>query len=224
LGILPEITGTSKIMEIEKVLKSRLLPAVVLDNAEQALPLAEALLKGGLNVIEITLRTPAALAGIRLVKQRFPEMVLGAGTLLTADQVAASVDAGAIFGVAPGLDSDVVAAAQRQGMALIPGVMTPTEICQALKMNCKVLKFFPAATAGGVKMLGALAGPFAHAGVKFVPTGGIHAQNMCEYLALPEVTAVGGSWMVTKALVSQGKWSEIETLTREACKLALSAR
>ena len=205
---------------MNKVLAKRLLPAVVIDKAELAVPLAEALLRAGLNVVEITFRTAAAEEAIRNIAKRFPEMVLGAGTLLTADQVARAAGAGATFGVAPGLNQAVVTEAQRRGMAMIPGVMTPTEVDRAIGLGCQVLKFFPADAAGGVKMLKALAGPFAHTGVKFVPTGGIDAKNMAEYLALPVVAAVGGSWMVEKSLIASQNWAQIEKLSREALAAA----
>lgn len=205
---------------MKNVLAKRLLPAVVIDQADLAAPLAETLLRAGLNVIEITFRTAAAEEAIRNVAKRFPEMVLGAGTLLTADQVARAAGAGATFGVAPGLNEAVAAEAKRCGMTMIPGVMTPTEVDRAIGLGCQVLKFFPADAAGGIKMLKALAGPFAHTGVKFVPTGGIDARNMGEYLALPVVAAVGGSWMVEKSLIASQNWAQIEKLTREALAAA----
>ena len=205
---------------MDKVLAKRLLPAVVIEDAELALPLGEALLAGGLNVIEITFRTAAAAAAIRKIAQRLPEMVLGAGTLLTAEQVSQARDAGATFGVAPGLSEGVMRAAQKCGLAMIPGVVTPTEISRALELGCKVLKFFPADASGGVKTIRALGGAFGHAGVRLVPTGGIDAKNLRDYLALPVVAAVGGSWMVEKKLISAKDWKQIEVLTREAVALA----
>ncbi len=205
---------------MEKILAKRLLPAVALENAELAVPLAEALLKAGLNVIEVTFRTPAAAQSIRNIAQRFPEMCLGAGTLLNVEQVGQAADAGATFGVAPGLNEAVLLAARRRGMAMIPGVLTPTEVDRAIGVGCKVLKFFPADASGGIKMLKALAGPFEHTGVKFVPTGGINEKNLRDYLALPVVAAVGGTWMVEKSLIAGRDWARIESLTREALALA----
>jgi 2-dehydro-3-deoxyphosphogluconate aldolase/(4S)-4-hydroxy-2-oxoglutarate aldolase len=201
---------------MDKVLSKRLLPAVVIEDAELAIPLSEALLAAGLPVIEITFRTKAAEAAIRNVAQRFPEMVLGAGTLLTPDQVSRARDAGATFGVAPGLSESVVRRAQECGLQIIPGVVTATEVTRALELGCQVLKFFPADACGGVKAIKALGGAFGHAGVRFVPTGGIDTKNLREYLALPIVAAVGGSWMVEKALIASKNWQQIETLTREA--------
>jgi 2-dehydro-3-deoxyphosphogluconate aldolase/(4S)-4-hydroxy-2-oxoglutarate aldolase len=198
----------------------RLLPAVVIEDAELAAPLAEALLAAGLPVIEITFRTQAAEAAIRNVAKRFPEMKLGAGTLLTPDQVARARDAGATFGVAPGLSESVVRRAQECGLQMIPGVATPTEVTRALELGCQVLKFFPADAFGGVKAIKAIGGAFGHTGVRFLPTGGIDAKNLREYLALPIVAAVGGSWMVEKSLIAAKNWKQIEDLTREAVAAA----
>jgi 2-dehydro-3-deoxyphosphogluconate aldolase/(4S)-4-hydroxy-2-oxoglutarate aldolase len=205
---------------MDKTLAKRLLPAVVIDDAELAVPLSEALLAAGLPVIEITFRTQAAEAAIRNVAKRLPEMILGAGTLLTPDQVSRARDAGATFGVAPGLSEAVVLRAQACGLQMIPGVVTPTEISRALELGCKVLKFFPADAFGGAKAIKAIGGAFGHTGVRFVPTGGIDAKNLREYLALPIVAAVGGSWMVEKSLIASKNWQQIETLTREAVAAA----
>jgi len=203
-----------------QVLAKRLLPAVVIEQADLAIPLCEALLTAGLNVIEVTFRTAAAEEAIRNIAQRFPEMVLGAGTLLTVEQVSRARDAGAIFGVAPGLSDNVLRRAQECGLAMIPGVVTPTEISRALDLGCRVLKFFPAEASGGVQALQALAGAFGHTGVRFVPTGGIDSKNLRDYLALPTVAAVGGSWMVSRQLIAAKSWKTIETLAGEAVAAA----
>jgi len=171
-------------------------------------------------VMEITFRTAAAEAAIRDIAGRFPAMCVGAGTLLTVEQVERARGAGAQFGVAPGLNPKIVRAAQQAGLAMVPGVMTPTELEAAMDLGCRTLKFFPAEAAGGVKMLKALSGPYGHTGVKFIPTGGIDAKNMRDYLALPAVAAIGGSWMVEKKLIAEARWSEIESLTREALATA----
>ncbi|NLL83629.1 MAG: bifunctional 4-hydroxy-2-oxoglutarate aldolase/2-dehydro-3-deoxy-phosphogluconate aldolase [Lentisphaerae bacterium] len=206
--------------KLEKALLQRIVPVVVIESEAQAEPLAEALLRGGLPIMEVTFRTAAAAGAIRRVAAKFPEMCVGAGTLLTADQVAGAVDAGAVFGVAPGFNFDNVKVAQERGLPFMPGVMTPSEIEAALALGLRTLKFFPAEAAGGAAMLKALAGPYAHTGVKFVPTGGVSARNMADYLALPVVAAIGGSWMVEKSLISGGRWDEIERLTREALAAA----
>jgi len=205
---------------MEQALAKRIVPVVVLDRAEQAEPLAEALLRGGLAVMEITFRTAAAAEAIRRIATRYPEICVGAGTLLTAEQIARAVDAGATFGLAPGFNPANVKRAQELGLPFVPGVMTPSEIEAAMALGLKTLKFFPAEAAGGAAVLKALAGPYAHTGVRFVPTGGISAKNMAGYLALPSVAAIGGSWMVEKALVNEGRWDEVERLTREALAAA----
>jgi len=207
-------------MDASKVFAKKIVPAVILEQAELALPLAEALLKAGMNVIEVTFRTPAAAEAIRGIARRFPEMMVGAGTLLTADQVRQAADAGAVFGVAPGLSAPVVSAAQERGLAMVPGVATASEIMEGLDLGCTVLKFFPAEAAGGVNALKALSGAFAHTGVRFLPTGGIGPKNMRDYLALPIVAGVGGSWMVEKKLIAARDWQQIEALTREALAVA----
>jgi len=209
---------------MEQVLARRLLPAVVIEQADLAIPLCEALLAAELNVIEVTFRTAAAEEAIRHIAQRFPEMILGAGTLLSVEQVSRARDAGAIFGVAPGLSEAVLRGARKCGLTLIPGAVTPTEISRALELGCSVLKFFPADANGGVKTLHALAGAFGHTGVRFVPTGGIDGRNLRDYLELPVVAAVGGSWMVARQLIAAKNWKMIETLAREALAAANEVR
>ena len=169
--------------------------------------------------MEITFRTAAAAESIRRIRQEVPQMAIGAGTLLTPDNVKAAVDAGAQFGVSPGLNEIVLAAAGKNWMPFFPGVLTPTEVDRALNLGCKYLKFFPAEPAGGAAMLKALVAPFAHTGVKFLPTGGINTAALPDYLALPQVAAVGGSWMAEKKLVAEKAWSKITALTAEALKV-----
>jgi 2-dehydro-3-deoxyphosphogluconate aldolase/(4S)-4-hydroxy-2-oxoglutarate aldolase len=188
----------------------------VVDSVEDAVPLARALAEGGLPVIEITLRTPCALDCIRAICGGCPEVLVGAGTVLEPSQLMAALEAGARFGVSPGLNPEVVRAALSQQLPFIPGVMTPSEIEQALGLGCRLLKFFPADAAGGVKMLKALAGPYEPAGARFVPLGGVSVSNMAEYLAVPVVAAVGGSWVCERKLVREKKWAEITALTATA--------
>ncbi|RYD17734.1 MAG: bifunctional 4-hydroxy-2-oxoglutarate aldolase/2-dehydro-3-deoxy-phosphogluconate aldolase [Verrucomicrobiaceae bacterium] len=209
---------------IDRILAKRIVPVVVLDHVESAEPLAEALLEGGLDIMEITFRTAAAEESIRRIAARFPEILLGAGTLLEKEQILRAKDAGAVFGLAPGLNPATIAAAGEAGLQFSPGVMTPSDVEQALSLGCKLLKFFPAEVAGGVDMLKALAGPYGHTGVKFIPTGGVSSGNLSAYLKLPVVAAIGGSWMVDKQLVNGGKWSEITRITREALAAAAEAR
>ena len=205
---------------INRILAKRIVPVVVIDQPDAAEPLAEALLAGGLDVIEVTFRTAAAEEAIRRIAARFPQILLGAGTLLSVEQVRQARAAGAVFGVAPGLNKLVVRAAQGCGLLFAPGVMTPTEVERALGLGCKLLKFFPAAAAGGPALLKALAGPYAHTGVKFIPTGGIHAGNLRDYLALPVVAAVGGSWMVDPKLIAAGDWAQVTARAAEAVAAA----
>ncbi len=209
---------------INRILAKRIVPVVVLDHAESAEPLAEALLEGGLDIMEITFRTAAAEESIRRIAARFPEILLGAGTLLEDDQVSRAKDAGAVFGLAPGLNPRTVAKAAAVGLQFSPGVMTPSEVEQALVLGCSLLKFFPAEAAGGTAMLKSLAGPYGHTGVKFIPTGGVTAGNLADYLKLPVVAAIGGSWMVDKQLVNEGRWNEITRLTCDALAAAAAAR
>ncbi len=208
---------------LERIAARKIVPVVVLDDVDHAEPLAEALLAGGLDVMEVTFRTRAAPEAIRRIARRFPEILLGAGTLLEPGQVGQARDAGAVFGLAPGLNEPVVAAAARLGMVFTPGVMTPSEIDRALGLGCKLLKFFPAENAGGARMLAAQAAPFAHTGVRFVPTGGITAGNLADYLHLPVVAAVGGSWMVDRKLVAAGDFAEVTRRTKEALATAAAA-
>ena len=207
-------------MNTESFLAQRLLCVAVIDRTDDAVPLAEALLAGGLKVIEVTFRTAGAAESIRRIRQGVPRIVIGAGTLLTADNVRQAVDAGAQFGVSPGLTEAVSAAAQAAQLPLFPGVVTPSEIMRALDLGWKHLKFFPAETFGGVNALKALAGPFGHTGVKFIPTGGITAATLPNYLAVPQVAAIGGSWMAERKLVAEQAWGKITALTAEAVEAA----
>jgi len=211
-------------MNTESILKQRLICVAVIDQPDDAVPLAGALLAGGLNVMEVTFRTSTAAESIKRIRQGLPGMCIGAGTLLTAEQVQRAVDAGAQFGVSPGLNELVLATAGKNKIPFFPGVMTPTEVDRALNLGWKHLKFFPAEAAGGVAMLKALAGPFAHTGVQFVPTGGINAANLANYLAVPQVAAVGGSWMAERKLVTEKAWSKITALTAEAMKIIAQAK
>ena len=190
----------------------RLLPVVVLDDENHAEPLAEALLAAGLDVIELTLRTPAALGGIRRIRERFPEMHVGAGTVLDPEVVPQLADLGVEFAVAPGLNAAVIQATQRVGMQIFPGVTSPTEIEMARALGVETLKFFPAEPLGGVSMLKALIGPYGHTGIRFVPTGGIDAEKAVGYAKLDAVAAIGGSWFVKGALLKEGRFDEVERL------------
>lgn len=205
---------------MQKILDRRVVPVAVIDRVADAVPLAEALRRGGLDLIEVTFRTPAAADAIRAIRKAFPDMLVGAGTVLTEQQVESARDAGAAFAVAPGLNETTVRKALALKLPFVPGIMTPSEVERALALGCSLLKFFPAEPAGGVKMLKALAGPFGHTGVRFIPLGGVSPDNAASYLALPLVAAVGGTWIAEKKLVSAGRWDEIAALAGAAARLA----
>lgn len=201
---------------LNELLKRPVIPVIVIDDANDAVPLAEALLAGGMDVIEVTFRTAAAPEAIERVRNAFPEMLVGAGTVVTPEQAQRAIDCGVSFGLAPGLNPNTVKFFQERDTLFIPGVMTPSEIEQGLALGCKMLKFFPAGAAGGVTMLKNLCAPYGFSGVRFCPTGGVSLDNMMDYLSLPMVSAVGGSWLATKAQIADGDWSAITAQVREA--------
>ncbi|MBR6405883.1 MAG: bifunctional 4-hydroxy-2-oxoglutarate aldolase/2-dehydro-3-deoxy-phosphogluconate aldolase [Lachnospiraceae bacterium] len=207
----------------ELIRKTGIVPVVVLDDAKDAEPLAEALIRGGLPCAEVTFRTAAAEESIRRMTEKFPEMLVGAGTVLTTEQVDRAVAAGAKFIVAPGLNPVTVKYCLEKGIPVFPGVLTPSEIEQALSLGLQVVKFFPAEPSGGLKMIQAIAA--AYVGLKFMPTGGINAKNVGEYLADEKhILACGGSWMVKKDLIAAGEFGKIEEMAREAAALVKEYR
>jgi 2-dehydro-3-deoxyphosphogluconate aldolase/(4S)-4-hydroxy-2-oxoglutarate aldolase len=206
----------------ERIEKCGIVPVIKLEKVEQARVLGRALLEGGLLVAEVTFRSAAAPGAIALLRKEFPELLVGAGTVLTVDQVEAAISAGAAFAVTPGFNPRIVDACIAKGLPIMPGINSPSQIELALERGIGLLKFFPAEASGGVKMLKALHGPYADA--RFVPTGGIDVSNLASYLALPYVAAVGGSWMVKDNLVASGAVSELSALCREAVSIARSAR
>jgi 2-dehydro-3-deoxyphosphogluconate aldolase/(4S)-4-hydroxy-2-oxoglutarate aldolase len=214
-------TSSSEVQE--QLTRRRVVPIAVIDSLEDAVPLARALAQGGLPVIEITLRTPCALDCIRAIRKECPDVLVGAGTILDPAQVKEAIKAGAQFGVSPGLNAEVVGSALVEDLLFIPGVMTPSEVETALGLGCRLLKFFPAEVAGGVKMLKAMAGPYEVTAVQFIPLGGVSAANMSEYLALPIVAAVGGSWMCERKLVREKKWTELAPIAAAAVAKAAAA-
>lgn len=201
---------------LETLAIHRIVPVVVLDNAADAGPLAEALVGGGLPVAEVTFRTAAAVEAIGIMAAR-GDVIVGAGTVLTPAQVDQAVDAGATYIVSPGTSAAVVERAQQRGVPVLPGAVTATEIQAALALGLDTVKFFPAGTSGGPAAIKALAAPFG--GVKFVPTGGVGLANLAEYLAIPAVAAVGGSWMVPAAAIRAGDFDTVRRLTAEAVAL-----
>ncbi len=207
-------------MDIVKTLGGAgIIPVIVIEDEAQAVPLARALVKGGLPVLEVTFRTAAAAGAIAKIRAEVPEAVVGAGTLLTVAQLEAAIAAGAAFGVAPGFDPAVVGAANAKGFPFCPGIATASELSQALTAGMKMVKFFPAEAAGGVKMIKNLLGAFRFTGVKFMPTGGVNAANVGEYLAVPEIVCCGGTWIVPKDALASGDWDRIEKLAAEASAL-----
>ena len=199
------------------------IPVIVIDDVADAKPLANALLEGGLNIIEVTFRTAAAAGAIESIANAFPEMLVGAGTVVTLEQAKIAVDSGSKFGLAPGTDSETIAYFKARDIPFIPGIMTPSDIQAAIKAGCEHLKFFPAGAAGGPKLLKAMAAPYANLGVKFCPTGGVSFDNMNEYLSIPEVFAIGGSWLATKAQIANKDWSAITAQVKEALAKAAQA-
>jgi 2-dehydro-3-deoxyphosphogluconate aldolase/(4S)-4-hydroxy-2-oxoglutarate aldolase len=198
------------------------IPVITIQDVANAEPLAQALRAGGLPCAEITFRTPAAEAAIQSIASSFPEMFVGAGTVLTVSQAEAAVAAGAKFIVTPGFDAVVVDWCLGQGIPIIPGVMTPTEINMGLNKGLSLLKFFPAETAGGISALKAICAPYV--GIRFIPTGGITSANLPDYLRLPAVHACGGSWIATDQMISSGEFGRIQQLAVEAVEIVKQAR
>jgi 2-dehydro-3-deoxyphosphogluconate aldolase/(4S)-4-hydroxy-2-oxoglutarate aldolase len=194
-----------------------IIPVIVLNKVSQAEPLGEALLAGGLPVAEITFRSDAALEGIRIMVKRYPQMMIGAGTVLNIEQAKAAVGAGASFLVAPGFNPKVVDYCIENNIIIYPGISGTGDIEQALSRGLDVLKFFPAEALGGVAMLKALSGPYQS--LKFIPTGGVDLNNIHSYLALPQVVACGGSWLVSKSALSSGNYAEITATIRESLRV-----
>lgn len=194
--------------------QSKVLPVIVLQSAEEAVPLANAMLEGGIDVLEITLRSKAGLPAIEAIAKALPEVAVGAGTVLSAADLRAARDAGAQFALSPGATPDLLQAGQTTGIPFVPGVMTPSEVLSALSAGFELLKLFPAAQAGGLGMLRALAGPFPQ--LRFCPTGGITLENFVAFLALPNVSIVGGSWLTPASMVQSKDWAGLQRLAQQA--------
>ena len=202
--------------------KCMIVPVVVLENAKDAKPLGEALCNGGLPCAEVTFRTEAAEESIRIMSESFPEMLVGAGTVLTTEQVDRAVNAGAKFIVSPGFDEEIVDYCLEKGITVLPGCATPSEVAKAVKRELEVVKFSPAEQAGGVRVIKAMAAPYTM--VKFMPTGGINPENVKDYLAFNKIFACGGSWMVKNTLVENQEFDKICELSKEAVTIAKSIR
>ena len=205
-----------------RLARAGVVPVVVLEHAKDAVPTAKAMVAGGIDVMEITFRTAAAADSIKAVSENCPEMLVGAGTVITLEQCKKAVESGAKFIVAPGFDEEVVRWCVENHVPVTPGCVTPTEIMAAMKLGIQIIKFFPAGVYGGLSAMKALSGPFG--GIKFIPTGGVNAQNLAEYLAAPFIHAVGGSWVCPKADISAGNFEKITALCREAHATVTEAR
>lgn len=203
-----------------KLAACRVIPVVAIDSVDAAVGLADALIAGGLPVAEITFRTAAAAEVIKTLSRERPQLLVGAGTVLTPEHAREAKACGAAFAVSPGFNPNVVKAAQACGLPFAPGIMTPSDIEGALTLGLRVLKFFPAGAAGGLKMLKSIAAPYAHLGVRFIPTGGVNPDNLQAYLADPAVLAAGGTWLAGKDAINAGDWPSITAACAAACRLA----
>lgn len=208
----------------EQLEAAGVVAVLMIDDVETAVPLAQALLSGGVTAMELTLRTPVALDALRAIRRDVPEMLAGIGTILTPDQVTETVAAGGTFGVSPGLNPRVVKAAQAAGLPFAPGVCTPSDVEAALELGCRSLKFFPCEPSGGLPYLKSMAAPFAHLGVRFIPLGGVNAENMATYLSSEQILAVGGSWLAPKPLIKNRDFKAIEAQAAEAKAVVDSIR
>lgn len=211
---IPEQALSAEIAK--KIDDAGIVAVLIVDEVKHAVPLAKALLQGGVNTIELTLRTPAALDAAKAIKKEVSEITLGFGTVLTTDQVKAVVDAGADFAVAPGCNPKIIAEARKQGLSFAPGIMTPTDIEIAVEHGCHVLKFFPAETSGGLKHLDSMSAPYQHLGLRFIPLGGLNIGNSRTYLESPIITAIGGSWVAKRPEIQNENW---EAITRNALEI-----
>jgi 2-dehydro-3-deoxyphosphogluconate aldolase/(4S)-4-hydroxy-2-oxoglutarate aldolase len=207
---------------LKKLGEIGIVPVVVLDDAKDAEPLGKALMEGGLPCAEVTFRTAAAEESIRIMSEKFPEMLVGAGTVLTIDQANRAIDAGAKFIVAPGLNPKIVQYCIDRGVPVCPGTCTPSDVERALELGLDTVKFFPAEPSGGVKFIKAVAAPYTS--LKFMPTGGVNAGNVRDYLAYDRILCCGGSWMVKGSLIDNGEFDKIRDLTAEAAAIVKEIR
>lgn len=208
----------------ERLEKSGVAAVLVVDEVADAVPLAEALLAGGIDVMELTLRTEAGLAALAEIRAKVPEMIAGAGTVLTVEQLRAVHQAGASFAVAPGTNARVLAEAAKLDFSFAPGICTPSDIEHALEFNCRLLKFFPAEPSGGLSFLKSMAAPYAHLGLKYVPLGGLNAGNMASYLGEPSVAALGGSWIAPRPTIQKKDWKSITETAAAAAETVAKVR
>lgn len=208
----------------QRIARERIIAVLRVENAREGLKTVEALVGGGINAIELTLRTDGAFEAIGAVREAFPDLLLGVGTVLTEEQVKRTAAAGADFAVAPGLNADVVRAARAVDLPFGPGVVTPSEIEAAIALGCRILKFFPAETSGGLKHLKSMAAPYAHMNISFIPLGGLSLENMGQWLASPLICAIGGSWLAPPDTIASENWAQIEANAAAAVQTAAVAR
>ncbi|SMP41391.1 2-dehydro-3-deoxyphosphogluconate aldolase / (4S)-4-hydroxy-2-oxoglutarate aldolase [Neorhodopirellula lusitana] len=194
---------------IGRLRKSGVVAGFSVEKVEHAVPLAKALLAGGIDVIELTLRTPAGMDAVKAIRAGVPEMLVGVGTILDPETAREVKAAGADFGVSPGMNPKVIRAAQEAGLPFAPGIATPSDLEAAIELGCRFVKFFPAEACGGIKYLRSMAAPYQHLGIEYFPLGGVNAENMMAYLAEANVPAVGGSWIVDQSLVNEENWAGI---------------
>jgi 2-dehydro-3-deoxyphosphogluconate aldolase/(4S)-4-hydroxy-2-oxoglutarate aldolase len=209
---------------LDRIEKCGVIAVLIIDSLEDAVPVAKALMDGGIEAMELTLRTPAAIESLIKIQEQVPEMLAGIGTVLTTEQVEDIVEAGAAFGVAPGLNPDVVLKAQELGLPFAPGAATPSELEKAVSLGCKEIKFFPAEAMGGLKYLKSFAAPYKHLGLRYIPLGGLNAGNMADYLKEPSVLALGGSWIAKRELIQKQDFKAITNNAAEARKIADQSR
>lgn len=209
---------------LSRIRSAGIVATLTLNDPADAVPLALALREGGVNCLELTLRTRSALQSLRRIRAELPDLLVGAGTILSVDQVKECLEAGAAFGVAPGTNPRVVAAAQSLGLPFAPGVCTPTDIEHALECHCLLMKFFPSEPSGGLPYLRSIAAPFTHLGVQFIPLGGVDASNAGNYLREPFIPAIGGSWLAPRDLIQRKDWPAITANARQAVAIVDLAR
>jgi 2-dehydro-3-deoxyphosphogluconate aldolase/(4S)-4-hydroxy-2-oxoglutarate aldolase len=208
----------------ETLIQSGIIAVLVIDSAEDAVPVAEALLAGGVDAMELTLRTPAAIDALRHIRSKVPRMLAGIGTILSPAQVTDVVEAGASFGVSPGMNPRVVEAALNLGLPFAPGIITPSDIERALEFDRKLLKFFPAETSGGLEYLKNIAAPYHHLGIAYVPLGGINEANCATYLESNLIAGIGGSWLAPRDLIHSKSWGEITSRAEKAIAIRNAVR
>jgi 2-dehydro-3-deoxyphosphogluconate aldolase/(4S)-4-hydroxy-2-oxoglutarate aldolase len=205
---------------LEQIGIGRVIAVLVIDRVENSVPLAKALIEGGVNAMELTLRTDAAIGSLRAIRKEVPEMIAGIGTILTINQLREVCLAGAAFGVAPGMNRKVIEEARALGLPFAPGVVTPSDVEKALEYDLRILKFFPAEPSGGLAYLKSMNAPYAHLNLKYIPLGGVNLQNMRSYLEDPIILAVGGSWLADSRLIQKQDWKTITENASQATKIA----